>query len=253
MKPEIIVSADREGTGEAAATRVALLAAQAVSVRGIFTIALSGGSLMEMVAPCLLEYSRRGSIKWPAWNVFWADERCVPLTSPESNYALAQEHLFRHVPLLETNIYELAEERGSDGAAEAYEARLRSFFAPPPGRFPRFDLILLGMGEDGHTASLFPGHPALEETRRWVVPVTDSPKPPPERVTLTLPVLNNARNVIFVTAGEAKAPLLRQVLEPDTEEKALPAARVSPCDGALQWFVDADAAEELDETHYEIC
>jgi len=252
MKPEIVVSANPESTGEALAAQVMLLAAQAVSVRGIFTVALSGGSLVKMIAPGLLEHSKKGRVKWPAWNVFWADERCVPLTSPDSNYALAQEHLFRHVPLLETNIYAVAEERGPKGAADAYEARLRSFFAPPPGRFPRFDLILLGMGEDGHTASLFPGHAALEETRRWVLPITDSPKPPPERITLTLPVLNHARNVIFVAAGEGKAAVLKHVLEPGSEDKPLPAARVSPLDGTLRWFVDADAAERLGDTHYEI-
>ena len=171
----------------------------------------------------------------------------MPLTSPDSNYGLAQEHLFRHVPLLETNIYALAEELGPEGAADKYEAYLRTFFAPPPGRFPRFDLILLGMGEDGHTASLFPGHPALDETRRWVVPIADSPKPPPERVTLTLPVINNARNVIFVTAGAGKAPALGEVLGSGTVGKGLPAWRVSPKDGTLQWFVDADAAEQLED------
>ena len=209
-------------------------------------MALSGGSLVEMIAPGLLEYSRKSAIKWPAWNVFWADERCVPLTSPDSNYGLAQQHLFRHVPLLETNIYALEEERGSEGAAEEYERFLHAFFAPPPGRFPRFDLILLGMGEDGHTASLFPGHSALDETRRWVVPLSDSPKPPPGRVTLTLPVINHARNVIFVTAGAGKAPALAKVLCPGPRGKGLPAQRVFPIDGNLQWFVDADAAEQLE-------
>ena len=247
MKPEIIINADRTTTGNAAAARVALLAAQAVSVRGIFTVALSGGSLIEMIAPGLLEYSRKGAIKWPAWNVFWADERCVPLTDPDSNYWLAREHLFRHVPLLESNIYALEEERGPEGAADAYEAYLRAFFAPPPGRFPRFDLILLGMGEDGHTASLFPDHPALEETRRWVAPITDSPKPPPGRVTLTLPVLNNAHNVVFLTAGEGKAPALAEVMVKKAPGKCLPARRVSPIDGTLQWFIDADASEQLEE------
>ncbi len=251
MKPEIIISANRGRTGAAAADLVAQLAAQTVSVRGIFTVALSGGSLVEMIAPGLLEHSRRGRIKWQAWNVFWADERCVPPVCPDSNYALAQESLFRHVPLLEANIYSVEVDRGPQGAADAYEAYLRSFFAPPPGRFPRFDLILLGMGGDGHTASLFPGHPALDETRRWVVPVLDSPKPPPERITLTLPVINNARNVIFMTAGAGKARALKEVLGAGAAGKGPPARRVSLRDGAVQWFIDDEAAELLGSEDHE--
>ena len=248
MKPEIFISDTPESAGAAAAAQVARLAAETVSGRGIFTVAFSGGSLVELLAPCLLQYSRKDGIKWPAWHVFWADERCVPLTSPESNYGLAQERLFQYVPMLETGIYALEEERGPEGAADAYEAHLHKFFAPPPGRYPRFDLILLGMGEDGHTASLFPNHPLLEETRRWVAPITDSPKPPPRRVTLTLPVINSAYNIIFVATGSGKARVLSEVLGADTHGKGLPAQRVSPKDGTVQWFVDAAAAELLGKT-----
>ena len=251
MKPETIIHATREETGAAAAVQVAHLAAAAVAARGCFTIALSGGSLMEMIAPGLRERSRTGGIDWPAWHVFWADERCVPLTSPNSNYALAKEHLFRHVPLPEDQVYALESELGPEVAARAYEEYLQSFFTPPPGQIPRFDLVLLGMGEDGHTASLFPNHPLLEETRRWVAPIIDSPKPPPERVTLTLPVINNARHIIFVTAGAGKAQTLHEVLGAGARGKGLPARRVSPTDGTLQWYIDAAAAKQLEVTIHE--
>lgn len=251
MKPEIIISNTRALAGAAAAARVARMAAQAVAERGRFTVALSGGSLVEMTAPGLLERSRSGEINWPAWQVFWADERCVPSASPDSNYAMAEALLFRHVPLPKNQIYALEEARGPEGAAKAYEAFLQRFFALAPGQAPRFDLILLGMGEDGHTASLFPGHPLLDETRRRVAPITDSPKPPPERVTLTLPVINNARHIIFVTAGAGKAGVLKQVLGTSAQGTGLPARRVAPICGTLQWFIDADAAEQLGDAIHE--
>lgn len=251
MKPELIISTTRALTGAAAAARVARLAERAVAQRGRFTVAFSGGSLIDMIAPGLLERSRNGEITWPAWHVFWADERCVPLTSPDSNYALAGERLFRHVPLPESRIYAMETERGPEAAADAYEAFLRRFFAPPPGDFPRFDLVLLGMGGDGHTASLFPGHPLLREALRWAAPVTDAPKPPPARVTMTLPVINSARAVMFVAAGAEKAGVLRDVLRAHAPEKDLPARRVRPTDGTLHWFIDETAAEHLRERQHE--
>ncbi len=245
MSPGINISSTRERAGAAAAAAAVHLAAQAIAERGRFVVAFSGGSLVELIAPGLIEHSRNGQIDWSAWHVLWADERCVPPTSPDSNYALANEHLFRHVPLPEGRVYVLEAERGADGAARAYEQYLREFLAPAPGQAPRFDLILLGMGEDGHTASLFPGHPLLDETKRWAAPVFDSPKPPPERVTLTLPVINNARHIVFVTAGAGKAEALAEVLGADAPGKGLPARRVSPCAGTLQWYIDAAASARL--------
>jgi 6-phosphogluconolactonase len=117
--------------------------------------------------------------------------------------------------------------------------------APPAGELPRFDLILLGLGEDGHTASLFPSHPLLRETVRWAAPVFDSPKPPPERITLTLPVLNNARDIVFIAAGAGKADALARVLGSDATHDALPARLVQPYAGRATWFVDEAAASKL--------
>jgi 6-phosphogluconolactonase len=180
-------------------------------------------------------------VDWSTWHVFWADERCVPLTSPDSNYRLARKYLFDHVNIPPAQIYALDDSLDPAVAATAYQETLAQVFQPASD-LPRFDLILLGMGEDGHTASLFPNHPLLNEIERWVAPIFDSPKPPPERITLTLPVINNARQVIFLTTGAGKAEALSQISK-NTDR--LPAGMVQPANGDLHWFVDEAAAAGL--------
>ena len=216
MLPKINIYPTREDLSVAVAGHVALLASQATEKRHCFTVALSGGSLMKILGPQLVSSPLRTRIDWSAWHVFWADERCVPLTSPESNYDLANRFLFEHVDIPRDQIHAVDDRLGASETAEAYASVLAKVFQPSTGRLPRFDLILLGVGEDGHTASLFPNHPLLEETQRWVAPVFDSPKPPPERVTLTLPVINNARHILFVAAGEGKQHILSKVLRTGT-------------------------------------
>ena len=234
-----------EKLSAAAAGRVALLAAQATKKQGRFTVALSGGSLMELVGPQLVASPLCAEVDWSAWHVFWVDERCVPLTSPESNYGIADQLLFRHVRIPSSQVHPVDSALGAFKAAEAYESVLKEEFRPGADRFPRFDLVLLGVGEDGHTASLFPDSPLLCETRRWAAPVLDAPKPPPERVTLTLPVINNARHVLFVAAGVGKKSILFEVLGPGPHRPRLPVELVGPSDGDLQWFVDEAAAANL--------
>lgn len=219
--------------GQQAADYVAGLAEQAILRRGRFTVALSGGSLMDMIAPPLRR--RQEEVKWSAWHLFWADERCVPLSHPESNYRLARRTLFDYVDIPLSQIYPIDDSLTPSTAALVYQATLEQVFSGP---WPRFDLILLGMGPDGHTASLFPGHPLLQEQKRWVAHLTDSPKPPPERITLTLPVINRARQVAFVVVGQNKAEALARVRQGDS---ALPASLVQPLDGELHWFVDKAA------------
>jgi 6-phosphogluconolactonase len=243
--PKINILSTREDLSVAAAGHVALLAAQATKKRHGFTVALSGGSLMEILAPQLSESPLRNKVDWSAWHVFWADERCVPWSSPESNYGAAYRMLFKHVDVPPGQIHAIDDTLGAVEAAEAYESILRKAFQPETGSFPRIDLILLGIGEDGHIASLFPGSPLLRETRRWVAPVLDAPKPPPVRVTLTLPVINSARHVVFVAAGPGKRAILSQVIRPGLHRPRLPAELVNPSDGELQWFVDAAAAGNL--------
>jgi 6-phosphogluconolactonase len=234
-----------EDLSVAAADHVVRLAEKATAERGRFCIALSGGSVMKMICPWLVAEPLRTDAGWSAWHVFWVDERCVPLRSPESNYGVANRLLFRHVDIPRDQIYALDDTLGPIEAAEAYEAVLQKVFRPVAGRPPRFDLVLLGIGEDGHTASLFPGSSLLHETKRWVAPVFGAPKPPPVRVTLTLPVINNARHVLFVATGGGKKPILSEVFKPSLRRSRLPAELVVPSDGDIHWFMDEAAAGAL--------
>jgi 6-phosphogluconolactonase len=226
--------------GAAAATLIAETSAGAIQQRGRFMVALSGGSLPGLIAPALLAEPLRRRLDWAAWHVFFADERCVPLDHPDSNYRLACQRLFDHLPIPPAQIHPLAAPFSAVEAAKAYRFVLKAVFGK--ANPPQFDLILLGMGPDGHTASLFPGHPLLSERKAWVAPILDAPKPPPERITLTLPVLNAARVVAFIATGAGKAEVLPQVLRPGS---TLPAGLVQPTSGHLHWLVDTAAAKNM--------
>lgn len=228
---------------EQVAIIVADLSAQAIAARGRFTIALSGGSMPKVLGAGLATEPQRSRIDWTAWHVFWADERCVPLDDKESNYLGAKRYFLDYVTIPDSQIYALDAALDPAAAARAYQANIAAVLPTIPGGWPRFDLILLGMGGDGHTASLFPGHPLLDEREQWVAPIFDSPKPPPERITLTLPVINQAATVAFIAAGAGKAEALAQVFTPMGEP--LPAGRVQPNDGNLHWFIDEEAAANL--------
>ncbi|MCS7261593.1 MAG: 6-phosphogluconolactonase, partial [Anaerolineae bacterium] len=153
--------------------------------------------------------------------------------------------LLDHVDIPTAQVYPVDTGLKPAAAAHAYQTALAQVFRPPAGEIPRFDLILLGLGEDGHTASLFPWHPLLHEKERWVAAVHDAPKPPPERVTLTLPVLNRAREVVFIAAGASKAAAVAGVFAPHESAEALPARLVRPPSGRVTWFVDQAAATQL--------
>lgn len=180
-------------------------------------------------------------------HVYYADERVVPLDHPDSNHKLCTEALFSKVPIPAANIHPLDTSLFDDleELSDAYEQELiREFAQKDSARFPVFDLILLGMGPDGHTASLFPGHELLNEEDRWVAYIEDSPKPPAKRITLTFPVINHAFRVVFVATGTGKADTLKTVL--DHPEAGLPSSRVRPRQpGQLYWFVDDAASENV--------
>jgi 6-phosphogluconolactonase len=242
FRPDIGIFADRHALATALSSHVAQAAQASSAARGRFCVALSGGSLMDMLAPALVAPSLRNRIDWSTWHVFWVDERWVPHSSPDSNFGLSRRLLFSRVRIPEQHIHAVDDSKSPDETARAYEAKIKRTLPVETGAFPRFDMVLLGLGEDGHTASLFPGYPALQESRRWVVPVFNAPKPPPVRLTMTLPVINTTRQVIFVAAGSGKAGVVADVLHPAAGRPDLPARMVKPTDGELHWFVDQDAA-----------
>jgi len=214
---------------EAAASWTAARITSAVGERGACYLALAGGETPRGCYERLARPPYRDALPWPSVFVYWSDERQVPLDDPSSNYAMAKAALLDHLRIPPEQVFPLV---GDPTPA------LRRIPADAGGR-PRFDLIHLGMGEDGHTASLFPGSPVLEEVRAPVAQVHDAPKPPPERLTLTLPVLNAARAVLFMVQGASKREALARVLRRDP---ALPASHVQPLDGELAFIVDRAAA-----------
>jgi 6-phosphogluconolactonase len=200
----------------------------AVAERRACYLALAGGETPRGCYERLARPPYRESLPWASVFVYWSDERQVPLDDPVSNYAMAKAALLGHVPIPPTQVFPLV---GDPTSA------LRRV-PPDAGGLPRFDLIHLGLGEDGHTASLFPGSPALREAQALFAVVHDAPKPPPERLTMTLPVINAARAVLFMVQGASKREALARVLQRDP---ALPASRVQPVDGELQFIVDKAA------------
>ncbi|MFO7962974.1 MAG: 6-phosphogluconolactonase [Desulfobacterales bacterium] len=243
LRPKINIYTGRKQLSVGLAAYVAQLAAKASQERGRFHVAFSGGSLLDIIAPALSSNPLRDVIDWSTWHVFWADERWVPLSSPDSNYGVAKRLLFSRVSIPGGQVHTMDDSQPPKETAKTYECKLLNILLPGAHQIPQFDLILLGIGEDGHTASLFPGHPALKETRRWVVPILNAPKPPPVRITMTLPVINHARNVVFVAAGSTKGTIISDVLHSKDEQPKLPVQMVKPSNGELHWFIDRPAAD----------
>ncbi|MEO6390845.1 MAG: 6-phosphogluconolactonase, partial [Pyrinomonadaceae bacterium] len=218
------------------------IAREAIAERGRFDVALSGGSTPRMTYEMLAseEYSSR--VDWPLVHFFWSDERCVAPDNEQSNYLLAAEAMLNHLPIEPEQIHRMHGEDESAQAAAAYEAELRTHFGSDE---PRFDLIYLGMGDDGHTASLFPGSPAVDDLDHLVsAPFVE--KFQTHRLTMTLLTINAAAQVIFLTAGAAKTNVLREVLrDGDSGAAPLPARLVRPANGDLLWLVDEAAAAKL--------
>jgi 6-phosphogluconolactonase len=229
---------------QAAADEVIHAATAAVAERGRFTIALSGGSTPKNLYT-LIAANASTNLPWAQMFFFWGDERHVPPDDPDSNYRMAKEAFLSKIPVPPGNIFRVpAENPDAAAAAEAYEQTLRKFFAAGPGEFPHFDLILLGMGPDGHAASLFPETAALQEKSRLVV-ANWVEKLGTSRITFTLPLLNAARCVAFLVSGIDKAAALHEVLEGNAPGEKYPSKLVQPSAGKLIWFVDRAAASQL--------
>ena len=246
---EIIFAPDAAEVSRRAADLFVQATRQAAARYRTFTVALSGGSTPRGLYELLAQEAYRVQVPWELVHVFWADDRCVPPDHPDSNYRLAHDTLLAHVPLPETNIHPVHTATGDCAAAAAdYAQELITFFNLQAGELPHFDLVLLGVGDDGHTASLFPDRPALEELAALAVATPPGRLPPPvDRVTLTLPVLNAAQHAVFLVSGTGKAAVVRRILAaPDTAEGApLPAQRVRPTDGRVTWIMDKAAGEAL--------
>jgi len=218
-----------------------------VARNNLFTIALSGGStpkrLYELLADPTQQF--RSQLPWDCIHFFWTDERHVPPDHPDSNYRMVREAMLVRAPVPPTNVHRmLSEKPNASEAANDYESQLRDFFHLPAGELPRIDFALLGLGPEGHTASLFPDSEVLQETQRWVAAPWIA-KLNSYRLTMTLPVLNNASTVVFLVSGSEKAEILREVLKGEPDR--FPAQRINPTNGALSWLVDENAASKLQE------
>jgi len=218
----------------------------AVEDSGVFRVALAGGSTPRRAYELLAEPALSPQVDWESTHVFFGDERSVPPDHPDSNYRSAFLALLSKVGVPEAQVHRMQGERSDlESAATDYEKMLSEAFALPRGPvFPRFDLVMLGMGDDGHTASLFPGTRALEETRAWVV-ANDVPQKTTRRLTMTAPLLNAARCVMFAVEGADKAVSLAAVLEGPPDPRRFPSQLIAPLDGELLWLVDDAAAAKL--------
>ncbi|MBX3052850.1 MAG: 6-phosphogluconolactonase [Caldilineaceae bacterium] len=244
-RAEIVIQATPEAVAQEGARRFARLAQESIASRGAFSVALSGGSTPRLLYKKLASLPVQGAIDWGKVHLFWGDERFVPLDDPESNFHSTQTGLLSQVPVPKSNVYPVPTSGVTPAqAAELYSQYLANFFSKP---LPRFDLILLGLGPDGHTASLFPGQMDDPNPGNAAVAVVENaPKPPPLRLSLSLASINQAAHILFLVTGSDKAAIVRRVLQPDDGEALLPAQRVQPSDGAVVWLLDQAAAQDLD-------
>ena len=240
-RAQVSIYPDQETLSHAAAERFVFLSHAAITSRGRFTTALSGGSTPRRLYSLLGMPLYRDSIDWKRVHIFWADERCVAPSHEDSNYKLAADTFLSKAAVPGENIHRIRGEEGPDIAAAKYQEELRRYFIG--SQKPVFDLVVLGIGVDGHTASLFPGSTLLQERSREVVPVYLE-KPGVSRVSLTIPVFNRAANVIFLVSGEDKADIVYEILKINNQ-KHYPAGLVQPVDGTLSWFLDKAAAARI--------
>jgi len=243
---EVRILADANSIAQTAAAEFLEAARQAVSEKGSFSVALAGGSTPKALYGLLATNPLlQAKVPWSKIQFFFGDERHVPPNDAESNFRMAEEAMLGKAPVDPKQVHRIkGEKRNAAQAAEEYEQDLRASFRLQAGQFPRFDLVLLGMGPEGHTASLFPGTKALKEERRLVVSNWVG-KFYTDRITLTPPVLNNAARLIFMVHGEEKAPALKAVLEGPYEPEQLPAQMIQPKQGKVLWLVDPSAASML--------
>ena len=248
---KIEIVADAEAMSKTAAKRLIEHISKSLYNHDFYSIALSGGSTPRRLYTLLADDpALRAQIPWERIHFFWGDERHVPPDHPDSNYRMADIAMLSKAPIPATNIHRIrAEEPDADKAAADYEQDIRRFFKLASGQVPRFNCVLLGLGPDGHTASLFPGSPALKEHKRLVM-ANWVEKFQSHRITLTVPVINNSDLILFLVSGSGKADVLRMVLEGGEAPGRYPAQRIQPQHGNLLWLSDTGAASRLDINHH---
>ncbi len=245
MKTEVKILPDLSAISRTAAELFIALGNHAISENKRFTIALAGGSTPKSLYRLLAADEYRNQIDWKKIFFFFGDERNVAPDDDESNFRMANENLLELLEISPENIFRWQTELGgAEEIAEGYEKTITKFFDLPENEFPRFDLILLGMGDDGHTASLFPFSKALRDTGK-IAAANYVEKFDTTRLTLTFPAINNASNIIFLIGGAAKADALREVLEGEPQPEKFPSQNINPKNGNLFWLIDAPAARLL--------
>jgi 6-phosphogluconolactonase len=242
--PKIVILDDATALYAHAAEEIAYFAGEAVCTHGEFTLCLSGGSTPAATYE-MLGSKFQFSIDWKEIQLFWGDERCVPPDDPASNYSMTARTLLSKLTLRPDQIHRIMGEKPPAEAAQAYEDELRSHFGLGDGEFPRFALMLLGLGDNSHTASLFPGSPAIHETERIAVPVEIDDPTQRHRISLTPPVINNSARVMFLVSGAAKAQAVWNVLKGPRDIDKFPAQLVAPDHGDVIWLLDKAAASMI--------
>lgn len=233
---QIIVVKNRDDVISKLMNLIQNISEESITSNGIFTVGLSGGSLGSFLATGLPKLQSDFS----KWKLFFCDERVVPEDNNDSTFGFYKTALLGSTKLKEEQFIKIKQGVSANEAAEDYAQQLQKHF--PDGEIPRFDLLLLGMGPDGHTCSLFPNHPLLKEKEKCIAAITDSPKPPPERVTMTFKVINNSKNCIFAMCGKEKATMAKRILQ---NKEDLPATQVNPTNGEVYWILDEEAAKEI--------
>lgn len=241
----ISILASYETLSHAAAEMFVESAQSAVNKDGYFSIAFSGGHTPQRMYEILAQKDIRDKIPWDKTFVFWGDERCVPPDHPSSNQLMLRRLLLAHVNIPEQNVFPISGNLPPGEAAQEYETILHKFFT---NRHPGLDLVLLGLGENGHTASLFPGTPALNETQRWATDVYVA-ELKMHRVTLTAPFINLAKKIVFLVSGRSKALVLKEVREGPADPVRLPAQLIKPVEGELVWLVDQEAGSMITQSN----
>lgn len=242
QKSQIFIKDNAAQLAREAANIFSAIAGESVTQRGHFSVAISGGSTPRDTHRMLAKEPHRSRVPWDKTHIFWVDERCVPADHPASNYGAAKEDFLDHVPIPGENIRPVRGNVPPEDGATKYQQELIDFFQQEDGEFPVFDLILLGIGMDGHTASLFPGQKALEEKTKLIMAVKGG-DPDISRLTMTFPLINRARQILFLVSGKRKAAVVKAIL--DGGKALLPARYVQPLDGKLMWLLDRDSASEL--------